>query len=242
MLKSGTWYQTQAERRIRVTPDADYDMVDVLNRAGLMLMQEKPWTDSLRGEWTVAATAGSDRITLPRDVWGIETVESANTDERFVVVSPRRMVELRQRGTIADSAPAVWYVTWDGAPGPTTALPASPQLRIFDTPTENGSPTITIRGKRGWRDFTETNLAEVPTLCDHWHDAYFWAVCCVARETRNPDDGPSPDRAMYGAAVDRLWQTEEASTTDHGEARGGVDDIAERPVPFDVNWTDSAPQ
>jgi hypothetical protein len=241
MLNTGSWYKQQAERRIRASVDVRYDMIDVLNRAGMELLEAREWTESLNDTWTLRAKKGEDFIAFPREVVRMNgTIKTANARERVELIGLAELRRKAQRNDLpTDTDNLLWYAAPDGRRGPTPADAAERGLRLFPTPSTDDSPTLYISGSRGWRPFTETNLEQKPSICEHWHRAYFLAVCCVAQETKAPEDGPAPERPALEAAIEALWRHEEAAVTDMGELKGAVDrmyEIEELPV----DWNNSA--
>lgn len=236
-METGTFYQTQALRRIRVTPDSRFDTLDVLNRAGMMLMGARPWNNWLRETLDIQAVAGQDHVPLPKHWVKVETCVSADPGRYVEVVTRDRFEFIRTRVLVEPNQPWKWRVCLDSLPPETPDVAPSLCYRVWPTPTQNGLPNLRVVGVIGWRDFTATTLANRPPLPRRWHEAYFHAVCCVAVETLDPASGPAPERPLYEAAVDRLWQQEEEMDTDAGELRGGVDEMRD---PIDariVDWS-----
>lgn len=241
MLQTGTWYKEQLERRLRVTVDSRFDAVDVLNRAGLMLLQAHQWGPSLNDEWTLRAKKGETFIPLPREVVKINgTIKTTSSDERVELIGLAELRRRAQRNDLATSSSnTLWLVALDGRRASTPAEAAQRGFSIEPPPVVDDSPTLIVSGTRGWRDFTLTTLDQRPSLCDHWHNAYFLACCCVAQETRAPEDGPAPERPLYQAAVDALWDHEEDAVPDMGILRGAVQETEEHD-PFPADWNNSA--
>jgi hypothetical protein len=241
MLQSGSWYIEQAKRRVRATVDARFDWPDTLNRAGLLLIRARRWTESLNDTWTLRAKRGEDFIPLPIELVRINgTIKTDSTGERVETIGLSDLRQLAQRNNLqTDVDNRVWKVALDGRRGDSPDVPARRGLAIWPVPAEDGTPTLYVSGRRGWRPFTEDNLEQRPCLCDHWHDAYFLAVNCVAKETKDPEEGEAPERRQLAETVEALWQDEEDAVDDMGPLRGAVDrmdDFEEIPV----DWNASA--
>jgi hypothetical protein len=241
MLQTGAWYKQQAERRMRASVDSRFDAVDVLNRAGLELLQARPWGPSLDDEWTIRAKKNQDFIPFPPEVVRINSeIRTPSTSERVQMRGKTEVRKMQQRNDMATSSSnMLWTVALHGRRGATPNDAAQRGLLIFPTPIEDDSPTLLIAGTRGWRPFTLTTLDQKPSLCEQWHNAYFLAVCCVAIETKSPEEGEAPERKRLGDAIEALWQEEQDTVTDMGELRGAVDRMDEQD-PFPVDWNNSA--
>lgn len=241
MLQTGTWYKQQAQRRVRAAVDARFDWPDVLNRAGLLLIRARRWTESLNDEWTLRAKRDDGFIPFPVELVRVNgTIKTSSTSERVEMIDLVELRRLAQRNDLqTDANNRIWRVALDGRRGETPDVPARRGLAIWPVPLEDASPTLFVSGRRGWRPFTETNLEQRPSLCDHWHDAYFLAVNCIAIETKNPEEGEAPERKQLAETIEALWQDEEDAVDDMGPLRGAVDRMGEIDD-FPVDWNNSA--
>ena len=236
-MQTGQWYYEQALRRIRVTPDARLDMVDVVNRAGQELINARQWDFWLRERYDAAAVVGQDYIALPRGWQQVFGVISKDPGRFIEVCTLARFEEIRTRVLVEPNMPWRWRIALDTVP--VESPDTTPRLgyRVWPTPTQAGLPTIRARGRKGWAPFSSTSLTLKPTLPDQWHPALFLAVQCVAVETLRPADGPAPERPLLEQAIEKLWENEQDMETDAGELRGGVDDMRDPMDARVVDWS-----
>lgn len=197
-----------AKHALGKTPAAGHDLWASINQAGRALYTERDWSWSQQTETTLAATAGSEYISLPADFASVDSISlylgGITADlTRSTIDQIRRLYD----GVLPTVATLAGRWLWDIVNNPQASTTAQPtkKLILYPLPPSNGVPTIRLVYKRTWIDLSPacgysnasvSSITRTGTTATVTQNAHGYTVGQVVRVSGVT--GPTPmDAALY---------------------------------------------
>lgn len=207
-------------------PRTGHNLYNTLNQAGRALFAHHPWSWRMQGPVEIPAVAGSDRIALPADFSSLESCTLTNTSLTPRIVS---VVEWNDRSRLGSANGGTYWLSFQQQrPGQTAGTRPQPGVLIFPTPDTDGTPTLRIFYKAGWRTIEGEIDNTLPCNIPESHERALQLIAqAMAVQVERDDDAPSSYAEHAKAELDRLVGEDVAIQPNAGTLRGGrAEDLA----------------
>lgn len=224
MLTAQQFYDT-VQHAIGDDPDSRLSLWHVLNSAGRKLVMESAWTWLCSEPTDIVAVADQPWIALPDDFDRLITVRIAERSYMTVVISSMIDIETYRSSPVIYTA-NLYYIyplmnlLSKGASG---GVPVRNRLEIYPTPTEDGTPTLTVTYMRKWVELDENDPSRVLNIPEEFTSALIYRARADAKILQD-DEGAPKEEALYAEEVARLKKHDMEQSINRGLIRGGASD------------------
>lgn len=145
-------------------PATGHNLYDTFNEAGRQLFSMNQWSWMHQGPYQLQFVAGEDHVILPDDFGAVIGLYQPNTTIYTVrQVTIQEILYLRQSLTRPNIY--TYHIAFGtSVPAENAGLPQQQRALIYPNPTSATSPDIEMVYRRRWRDVSEANANDYPSI------------------------------------------------------------------------------